>query len=198
MRNQTGTGSPSPMFMSKWLTVFVVELVLTSILNGFTILTFARTHHLRKPTTYLIINLTIADLFVGTVFGPIHIYQIMTLKRGSGFGWRKFNVMILDNVFMACSLVNLALLSLERLHATLCPFRHCLLLDWVYFKAVTVVCILILSCHPGIRRRYVFSDCTTGQQIRLGFAPNSCAFHRHCRLRDNSSECKTKSPSILI
>ena len=147
MRNETGTSSSSPLFRSKWLAVFFTELAVISIINGFTILTVGRNRHLRKRTTYLIINLTIADLFVGTVSGPMHIYHIMTFKRGSGFGWRKFIVMFLDNVFTACSLLNLALLSLERLHATLFPFRHCLMLDWVYFKAV--VCIWFLAVIPA-------------------------------------------------
>ena len=44
---------------------------------------------------------------------------------------------------MACSLLNFALLSLERLHATLFPFRHCLMFKWVYFRAV--VCIWVLA-----------------------------------------------------
>ena len=126
---------------------FVVELAVISITNGFTILTFARNRHLRKRTTYLIINLTIADLFVGTVSGPMHIYHTMTFKPSSGFGWGKFFVMFLDIVFTVCSLLNLALLSLERLHATLFPFRHCLMSDWVYFKAV--VCIWFLAVIPA-------------------------------------------------
>ena len=143
MPNETETGSFSPMFRSTWLAVFIVEYAVTSIINGFTILTFARNRHLRKRTTYLIINLTIADLLVGTVSGPLHIYHTMTFARGSGFGWGKFIVMFLDNLFAACSLLHLALLSLERLHATLFPFRHCLMLDWVYFKAV--VCVWFIA-----------------------------------------------------
>ncbi|XP_044171060.1 G-protein coupled receptor 54-like [Acropora millepora] len=143
MQNETETGSPSPMFSSTWLTVFVVELSVISIIKGFTILTFARNRHLRKRTTYLIINLGIADFFVGTVAGSMHIYHTLTFERGSGFGWGKFIVMFLENVFTACSLLHLALLSLERLHATLFPFRHCLMSDWFYFKAV--VCIWFLA-----------------------------------------------------
>ena len=147
MPSETGTGSPSPVFRSTWLTVFVVEVAVISIINGFTILTFARNRHLRKRTTYLIINLTIADLFVGTVSVPLHIYNIMTIEPGSGFGRGKFIVLFLGNVFTTCSLLHLALLSLERLHATLFPFRHCLMLDWVYFKAV--VCIWFLAVIPA-------------------------------------------------
>ena len=143
MGNETETGSPSPMLRSTWLAVFVVEFAVISIINGFTILTFARNRHLRKRTKYLIINLTIADFFVGTVSGPLHIYHTMTFERGSGFGWGKFIVLFLEQVFTTCSLLHLALLSLERLHATLYPFKHCLILDWVYFKVV--VCIWFLA-----------------------------------------------------
>ena len=145
MPNETETGSFSPMFRSTWLTVFIVEYAVTSIINGFTILTHARNRHLRKRTTYLIINLTIAVFLVGTVSGPMHIYHTMTFERGSGFGWGKIMVIFLDNLF-TCSLLHLALLSVERLHATLFPIRHCLLLDWVYFKAV--VCIWLLAIIP--------------------------------------------------
>ena len=147
MPNETESGSPPPMLRSTWLTVFVVELAVISVINGFTTLTFARNRQLRKRTTYLIINLTIADLFVGTVSVPMHIYRYMTFKPGSEFGWGKFIVLFLDYVFTDCSLLHLALLSLERLHATLFPFRHCLMLKWVYFKAV--VCIWFLGVIPA-------------------------------------------------
>ena len=147
MGNETESGSPSPMLGSTWLTIFAVELAVISIINGFTILTFARNRHLRKRTKYLIINLSIADFFAGTVSGPMHIYHTMTFEPGSGFGWEKFIVKVLENVFLACSLLNLALLSLERLHATLFPIRHCLMLDWVYFKAVA--CIWIIAVMPA-------------------------------------------------
>ena len=86
--------------------------------------------------------LAIADFFVGTVSGPIHIYHTMTFEPGSGFGWGKFIVMFFEGVFFACSLLHLTLLSLERHHATLFPFRHCLILNWVYFKAVVCICFL--------------------------------------------------------
>ena len=142
------------MFRATWLTVFVVEMAVVSIINGITILIFARNRHLRKRTTYLIINLTIADLFVGTVSGPMHIYHNMTFKPGSGFDMRKFIVLFLEHVFTICSLLNLALLSLERLHATLFPFRHRLMLDWVYFK--TVVCVWFLAVIPASANAVLF------------------------------------------
>ena len=85
-----------------------------------------------------------ADLFVGKVSGPLYVYH-MIFKPGSGF-----IVMFLENVFTTCSLLSVALLSLERLHATLFPSRHCLMLDWVYFKAVACIWILaVIPASPG-------------------------------------------------
>ena len=126
-----------------WLTVYIPEFVIIFLINGFTIITFARNHHLRKCTTYLIINLAVADLLVGAVSGPMHIYHTLTFKAESGFSWKKFTVMYFDVFFENCSLLNLALLSLERLHATLFPFRHSRLTNWIYLK--TVVCIWLLA-----------------------------------------------------
>ena len=154
MPNETGSSSSYQLFRSIWLTVFVVELAVISIINGFTILTFARNRHLRKRTTYLIINLAIVDFFVGTVSVPMHIYHNITFEPDSGFGWGKFFVIFSEEVFSDCSLLNLALLSLERLHATLFPFRHCLMLEWVYFKAI--VCIWLLAVIPASTNAALF------------------------------------------
>ena len=84
---------------------------------------------------------------MGTVSVPFHVYNTMTFEPGIGFGWGKFIAKFLEEVFRACSLLHLALLSLERLHATLFPFRHCLMSDWVYFKAVA--CIWFLPVIPA-------------------------------------------------
>ncbi|XP_068707798.1 neuropeptide FF receptor 1-like [Montipora foliosa] len=147
MPNETGTYDRSTRLKTMWLAVYIPEFVIIFLINGFTIITFARNHHLRKCTTYLIINLAVADLLVGAVSGPMHIYHTLTFKPESGFSWKKFTVMYFDEFFGNCSLLNLALLSLERLHATLFPFRHSRLTNWIYLK--TVVCIwlsaLVLS-----------------------------------------------------
>ena len=39
-------------------------------------------------------------------------------------------------IFLLASQANLLLISLERLHATLFPFRHCLIEKWFYFKVI--------------------------------------------------------------
>ena len=143
MPNETGTIDPLTTLNTTWLAVFISEFVVIFLINGFTVITFARNHHLRKCTTYLIINLAVADLLVGAVSGPMHIYHTLTFKPDSGFSWKKFTVMFFEHIFDDCSLLNLALLSLERLHATLFPFRHSRMTNWIYLK--TAVCIWLLT-----------------------------------------------------
>ena len=47
-----------------WSKVFITEFIVIVIINAFTLVAFARNRHLRKRTTYLIINLTVADLLI--------------------------------------------------------------------------------------------------------------------------------------
>ena len=162
MRNETRTIYASPVSKSTWRAVFVVELAVISIMNGLTMITLARNRHLRERTTCLIINLTIADFLVGTVSGPLYIYHIMIFPPVSGFSWRKFIVVFLKNLLSVCSLFNLALLPLERLHATLFPYRHCLMLVRFYFKAI--FCIWFLAVIPASAAAVFFLITPTSSQ----------------------------------
>ena len=51
--------------------------------------------------------------------------------------WYAFLYLTLESLFPAASLANLSLISLERLHATIYPFRHCLIREQVYFTVIT-------------------------------------------------------------
>ena len=119
------------------------------IINAFTLIILARTLLLRKRSTYLIINLTVADLLIAAVSGPEALWFLKTEKR-PGHGLRALHLTISDMCWIA-SLGNLVLISLERLHATLYPFRHyCLVGKRIYYKiiifswlgALTVACVL--------------------------------------------------------
>ena len=108
---------------SVFFPVFITEVFVILIINAVTIAAFARIRHLRKRSTYLIINLTVADLLVGAVTGPLHVYHKM--KENFSFTWPGMIVHVFEITFTTASQVNLCLISLDRLHATLFPFRHC-------------------------------------------------------------------------
>jgi len=125
------------------MTTFVTELIVIVLINLFTLATFARNPQLRKRSMYLVINLTIADLLLGVaaVLSP-HILESHNIL-GEHFNWYAFLYLTLDSLFPAASLANLSLISLERLHATIYPFRHCLIREQVYFAVITLSWLLI-------------------------------------------------------
>ena len=135
-----------------WFAVFLIEYIVIIINNVFTLIVFARSRHLRRRNTYLIMNLTVADLFCGAAAGPDTLWFLKTGKR-SKHGFRVLYLMIADICWIA-SLGNLALISLDRLHATLYPFRHCLVGKRIYYKIIIFSWLgaLILACVPQIIR----------------------------------------------
>ena len=121
-----------------WFAVFGTVCLAVVILNIITIIIFVKQRQLQRKSTYLIIHLAIVDLFVGAVTGPLWINLYMSLYcdlweydgpdsiwlfvlgRATGYN--------IDKV----SLLNLAFISLERSHATFCPFKHRSVKKWIY------------------------------------------------------------------
>ena len=71
--------------LGDWIVALTFESVVILIINVITIIAFARTRHLRKRSMYLIINLTVADLLVGAVTGPLLAYLSCKDKENNGF-----------------------------------------------------------------------------------------------------------------
>ena len=130
MADGTTEDSSVQKLKNAWLNVFLTELIVIATINAFTVVAFVRNRHLRKRTTYLIINLTVADLLVGAVSGPLEIF-VPYYGLGDDFNWKEFTISTSSLIFFLASIVNLSLISLERLHATLFPYRHCLIEKWL-------------------------------------------------------------------
>ena len=137
--------------MDIWIAVWLTQFIMVFIINAFTLVVFARSRHLRRRNTYLIMNLTVADLLIAAVSGPETILffdRDTRLKKGFGVLYS-----IISDMCWIASLGNLVLISLERLHATLYPFRHCLVGKSIYYKiiifswfgALTLACGLQVS-----------------------------------------------------
>ena len=154
-----------------WFAAFIIESSVIFLLNAFTLAIYTRNRHLRKPSTYLIINLTVADLLVGTVLVPL-LYFVpdkpeRDLELKQAFSWQSFVYFTSAYLFPVASLANISLISLERLHATLFPFRHCLIGKRVYLTTIfcswlfsltlsSVFSLLYLRASPAFP--YVFSS----------------------------------------
>ena len=150
--NDSGTGmcdAQSGRKTELWNKIFLSAMVLISIINTFTLIAIAGNRHLRKRTMLLVINLAAADLLVGVVSAPLVTfepdYEVL----------HSIIISVVGNFFFSASLVSLSLISLDRLHATLHPFRHCLIEKYVYFKVIAcswVIALLMASLTVVIER----------------------------------------------
>ena len=134
-----------------WFPVFLTEFFVILIINVITVIAFARIRHLRKRSTYLIINLTVADLLVGAVTVPLY-----SLHRHQENDVLPRAIRL---TFPIASKVNLCLISLERLHATRFPFKHCLITKRLYLK------IIVGSWLITFAIAFVLADLT--KEVRL-------------------------------
>ena len=130
------------------LVLYTVSATIVT-LNGLSIIVFLRDHSLRRRHMYLVINLTAADLFAGLFSPPILLGRLGYLcLEGDIFLWQFW--FAVENLttsifyglavfFLHSSIVFLAVISLERLHATFRPFKHRLMKKRTFGAAVFAV-----------------------------------------------------------
>ena len=130
-----------------WLTVFNAEFVAIVTVNLLAIILFIKNRNLRTRSMYLVISLTVADMLVGVLSGGFVQFSLLrrcrliklNLSLEVGFSLSSFYFF-----FPFVSLTNIAVISLERFHATFRPFRHRLIKRWVYVVAITAVWVFPL------------------------------------------------------
>ena len=128
-QNVSSAWEPSPLsHCIPWIVVFITECLVIVILNIITIIVFVKQRALQGRSTYLIIHLAVVDLLVGAFSGPLRIENRIALfcnlwKYDWETQWLNHTRGVLF-IFPVASLLNLAAISLERAHATVCPFRH--------------------------------------------------------------------------
>ena len=104
---------------------------------------------LQRQSTYLVIHLAIVDLLLGVVSGPLLIEYAMVwdchlwnYRRKTI--WSFYLSIAFQHLFSFTSLTNLIAISLERLHATFCPFRHRFVSKWVYRATIIVIWLIAI------------------------------------------------------
>ena len=123
-----------------WLTVVMTESVAIVTLNILTIIVFIKNRSLRKRSMYLVINMAVADMFVG---GCTEIAESVWLGESCS-SWNTQRLPTLVKIYIlylfpVASLTNLAAISLERMHATFCPFRHRIIKKWVFRFIIIII-----------------------------------------------------------
>ena len=144
-----------------WFTVFTAEFVAIVTVNLLAILLFIKNRNLRTRSMYLVISLTVADMLVGVLSGSyvqFNLLRLCSLIKLNLSGKVIIRLSIFFNVFPLVSLTNIAVISLERFHATFRPIRHRLIKRWVYVVAIAVVWVfpLIVSVIWGLENLYFY------------------------------------------
>ena len=125
-----------------WLVASITECLAIVILNLLTIIVFVRQRQLQRQSAYLIIHLAIVDLLVGAVSGPVIFNYFLRYYCDL---WRKTQIPPFVDSIPIASLVNLAAISLERMHAALFPIEHRVIRRRVYAMAIAAIWFLTLS-----------------------------------------------------
>ena len=142
MNSTNGTSQGQLLPRSEGI-VFVVAYLLESlaiiIANIFTIAVFLKNKQMRKRPFYLLVNLAVSDLLVGTIAVPVFIHGLAYYFDLWEIKWNFMIYTTLDAfiIFITyASLVNLAVVSLERMHATLRPLKHRVLGSRTYYVLI--------------------------------------------------------------
>ena len=138
---------------STWYAVSLTITVAVVAVNLLSIILFIKNSNLRTRAMYLVINLTVADMFVGgiaTFFVAFHF----SCEAGNIFltlpEWSPIvAVFSMTKVWLPLtSVTGIAVISLDRMHATFRPFRHRNIKKWAYGVAIGGVWILTAMSIP--------------------------------------------------
>ena len=129
-----------------WFAVTLTVCVAIVTVNLLSIILFIKNRSLRTRAMYLVISLTVADMFVG---GFSHFFLFKFFAYTCDIVKMNLSQELDDTSlflfvwFPLTALTNIAVISLDRMHATIRPFRHRLIKKWVY--GVTIAGVWVLA-----------------------------------------------------
>ncbi|XP_031567185.1 adenosine receptor A2b-like isoform X1 [Actinia tenebrosa] len=149
MDNQTSLDSEVEMLTTEavivWLTFFELIAILIVFFNVGTILTFATSRNLRRPSVYCLINLAVADLLYGLSvipYGAYHFVLKLFDPRLESESIAEFVLRTLMELMFLASLLSLVGVPIERLFATFFPFRYRTIKSTFFIKIFAIIWVL--------------------------------------------------------
>ena len=135
------------LFFSKaegiaWCSALIVISIFSVAGNLLTIVLFVLSKTLRKKSLFLVINMAFADLMLGTLSLPSHIFILGSYYQLWTEASTEFVMVhrIIDSVFSQVALISAVFISVERFYAIYWPFRHRTLTMQTYRIVVGMVC----------------------------------------------------------
>ena len=145
---QRNTTSSLPLFSAyeciPMLIAFGMEAVAIVTLNALTIIVYLKEYGLRKRSMYLVVNLAFVDMLVPgcAITDCWFLGSFCKFWTINSLNLSSFTVIkVWFDVIPLASVINLAAISLERMHATFRPFQHRLIKKKMFGAAVAIVWI---------------------------------------------------------
>ncbi|XP_068749607.1 lysophosphatidic acid receptor 1-A-like [Montipora capricornis] len=153
-RNATNKTEVSSLLASSecipWIVVLISECVVIVVLNLITMAVFMTQRQMQRRGAYIFIrNLTMTDLLAGVISGPLQIERISEHCDSWGYtyddsSWADLIKFAFLHIFSFASLANLAVISLERAHATYRPSRHLFMSRRVYYVTIAIIWLIAI------------------------------------------------------
>ena len=145
-----------------WYAVYLTTIVAMVAVNLISIILFVKNSNLRTRAMYLVINLTVADMFVGgsATFFAVCYFLLYGCEFEYVFWIRQEfpPIMFVSSLtgiwFPLTSVAGIVAISLDRMHATFRPFRHRNIKKWAYgvtIAGVWTLTAMIVIPFPLIR-----------------------------------------------
>ena len=152
---------------STWFAVYLTITVAIVAVNLHSMTVFVKNSNLRTRAMYLVINLTVADMFVGgiaTVFIVFHFLlngcemRFRSKQFLAAQEWQPFLVIVMIDIWPSLtSVTGITVISLDRMHATFRPFKHRNIKKWAYGVIIAGVWTLTaMILIPFQQRQLVF------------------------------------------
>ena len=128
---------------------FLLEAVLISAGNFLTISLFAKEKKLRKKSLLLIVNMAFADLILGAVCLPLHVYlsigpMYRLWKSDTSYKTLRIGWHVVDTTFSQASLISAVFIAFERFYAIYWPLKHLTLSTKAYNITIVIIWTLAL------------------------------------------------------
>ena len=152
---------------STWFAVYLTITVAIVAVNLHSMTLFVKNSNLRTRAMYLVINLTVADMFVGgiaTVFIVFHFLpngcemRFRSKQFLAAQEWQPFLVIVMIDIWLSLtSVTGITVISLDRMHATFRPLKHRNIKKWAYRVIIAGVWTLTaMILIPFQQRQLVF------------------------------------------
>ena len=162
--NETKPGVTYSRFWEQFHSGFLILVIIAALFgNGFVCLAVYKVRQLQKVSNYFLVSLAVSDILVVLFSVPLRIYFELNEKWELGEHACKFWI-IIDLVCCTASIVNLALISVDRYLAlskslryfaiaTVCRCRICIAAVWTFSLAIALLSLHTWTGGGGFAHR---------------------------------------------